>query len=114
MKLLIDTLVLLCKKGEERVPFSRRISFFHGEMSTGKSTIAELIDYCLGGTLQRTPAIQSELVGAQLQAVVGDAAVLIERNPNTTTSVEVTWESEGESGRENLPLQAGELPIINE
>lgn len=114
MKLLMESLVLLCKQSEERVRFGRRLSFFHGEMSTGKSTIAELIDYCLGGSLQKTPAIQSELVGVQLQAVVGDTALLIERNPNTTTSVEVSWEREGEAGRENLPLAAGEVPIVGD
>jgi hypothetical protein len=114
MKLLLDSLVLLCKQSEERVPFGRRLSFFHGEMSTGKSTIAELIDYCLGGSLQKTPAIQSELVGVQLQASAANTALLIERNPNTTTSVEVSWEREGEAGRENLPLAAGEVPIVGD
>ncbi|MET3790979.1 AAA family ATPase [Aquamicrobium terrae] len=114
MKLLMESLVLLCKQSEERVHFGRRISFFHGEMSTGKSTIAELIDYCLGGSLQKTPAIQSELVGVQLQAVIRDTALLIERNPNTTTSVEVSWERDGEAGRENLPLAAGEVPIVGD
>ena len=110
--MLMESLVLFCKQSEERVRFGRRLSFFHGEMSTGKSTIAELIDYCLGGSLQKTPAIQSELVGVQLQAIVGDTALLIERNPNTTTSVEVSWEHDGESGRENLPIAAGEVPIV--
>lgn len=114
MKLLIDTLVLLCKQSEERVKFSSRLSFFHGEMSTGKSTIAELIDYCLGGSLQRTPAIQSELVGVQLQAVAGDVNLLIERNPAAATSVELIWQGHGETGRENLPLAAGEQPIIGD
>jgi len=109
MKLLIENLVLLCRQSEERIRFSPRLSFFHGQMSTGK-----LIDYCLGGSLQKTPAIQSEMVGAQLQAIVGDTAVLVERNPSTTSSVELTWESQGETGRENLPLQAGSQPVVSE
>lgn len=81
-------------------------------MSTGKSTIAELLDYCLGGSLQKTPAIQSELVGVQLHAQVGDVDLLIERNPSSITSVELIWQGDGETGRENLPLAAGEQPII--
>jgi hypothetical protein len=112
MRLLLDTLVLLCRSSEERVQFSPRLSFFHGEMSTGKSTIAELVDYCLGGSLQKTPAIQSELVGVQLQAVAGDVSVLIERNPGATSSVEMTWEGDGDVGHENLPLAANEQPVI--
>jgi hypothetical protein len=114
MKLLIQNLVLLCRQSEERIYFSSRLSFFHGQMSTGKSSIAELIDYCLGGSLQKTPAIQSEMVGAQLQLTVGDTALLVERNPSTTGSVELTWESQGEAGRENLPLQAGGQPVAGE
>lgn len=114
MKLLVDALVLFCRQSEERVRFSSRVSFFHGEMSTGKSTIAELIDYCFGGSLQKTPAIQSELVGVQLQAVADETSLLIERNPSSTASVEVTWESKSDAGRENLPLIAGERPIVGE
>ena len=57
---------------------------------------------------------QSELVGVQLQAVAGDTSLLIERNPNTTTSVEGTWEGDGEAGRENLPRQPGEVPVIGD
>jgi hypothetical protein len=83
-------------------------------MSTGKSTIAELINYCLGGSLQKTPAIQSELVGVQLQAIAGNVSLLIERNPSTTSSVEVTWEGIGEVGRENLPIVASEQAIVGE
>ena len=66
----------------------------------------------LGGSLQKTPAIQSELVGVQLQVSVGNTALLIERNPNNATSVEVSWDRDGEMGRENLPLAAGEQPVV--
>jgi hypothetical protein len=38
-------------------------------MSTGKSTIVEMIDFCFGGTLVRTPAVTSEVVGVQLVRV---------------------------------------------
>jgi hypothetical protein len=114
MKLSLDTLVLLCRGSEERIQFSHRLSFFHGEMSTGKSTIAELLDYCLGGSLQKTPAIQSELVGVQLQAVAGDVRLLIERNPSTSSTVELTWEGNEEIGRENFPIIAGERPVLGE
>jgi hypothetical protein len=114
MKLLLDTLVLLCRQSEERIRFSPRLSFFHGEMSTGKSTIAELVDYCLGAGLQRTPAVQSELVGVQLQALAGGISLLIERNPSASSSVEMTWEGDGETGRENLPIAAGDHPVVGD
>jgi uncharacterized Zn finger protein (UPF0148 family) len=83
-------------------------------MSTGKSSVAELIDYCLGGSIKKTPAIQSELVGVQLHVTVGDVVLLIERNPTTTSSVEVSWENAEQVGRENLPLQAGDQAVVGD
>jgi hypothetical protein len=47
MKLTIEALTLTCRGGSERLEFSRQLNFFHGEMSTGKSSIAALVDYCL-------------------------------------------------------------------
>jgi len=114
MRLLLDSLTLLCKQSEERVTFGARLSFFHGEMSTGKSTIAELIDYCLGGSLNKTPAIQSELVGVQLHASAGEAALLIERNCDVATSIEVTWDRDGTAGHENLPIATAPAPVIGD
>lgn len=114
MKLQIETLKLFCKQSEESIKFGPSLSFFYGEMSSGKSTIAELVDFCLGGRLVRTPAISSELVSTQLEGTIGDTRVLIERSLEARNSVEVSWESDGEFGRETFPIQAGQEPILNE
>ena len=114
MKMHFESLTLFCRQSEEHVRFGTSVSFFHGEMSSGKSTIVELLDYCLGGGLVRTPAVGSELISTQLEGTIGDTKILIERSVDVSTSVEVSWESNGEFGRETFPIQAGQVPVYNE
>ncbi|HEX7115990.1 MAG TPA: AAA family ATPase [Steroidobacter sp.] len=93
MKLQLKYLRLVCKKGIEIVEFAERLSFFHGEMSVGKSSIPALVDYCFGGRFPKTPALDSELVSVQLNVRLGDNDVLIERVPSDATYVQVSWQT---------------------
>ncbi len=112
MKIKFQKLVLLCKKSEEVIDFSRQITYFHGQISAGKSSIVRLIDYCLGGDLEKTPALSQEMVSVQLFAIVGTNTVLFERSINDTTSVQVTWTNkEKESSTVLAPLSAKQSPI---
>lgn len=52
-------------------------------MGAGKSTIARLIDYCFGGGLDMTPALQSEFVSAMLVFNINDVPVRLERAVNS-------------------------------
>jgi hypothetical protein len=112
MKLL--KLVLLCKEGEERVPFSPKLSFFHGEMSTGKSTVVEMVNYCLGASLVRTPAVTSEVVGVQLLLEAGGNETLIERSIDASGRVTVSWKRGEEQRLETLPLVASPDPLVGD
>ncbi len=112
MKLELKQLKLLCRQGEEIVPFSPDLSFFHGEMAAGKSSIPELVNYCLGGGLVYTTALREELVSLELEFSVGDTKILVERNPGVATLIDVTWEGEEQFGRATLPLQAKNDPVI--
>ena len=114
MTIRIGHLSLLCRKSEERIDFADRVSFFHGEMSTGKSTIVEAVSYCLGGSMTETPAVKSELVGVQLEATFDETSVLVERSLSTKTSLDVAWKSPSEQGRETLPLAAAQQPIVGD
>lgn len=96
MKIRFETLKLICRKSEELIDLSSQISFFHGELSAGKSTIARLIDFCLGASLETTTAIQQEMVAAQLTLQIGDNHVLIERNKGENL-LQVSW------SRPNVP-----------
>ncbi len=97
MKIRFETLKLICRKGEEVIDLSSHISFFHGQLSAGKSTIARLVDFCLGGSLEATTAIQQEMVAVQLTLQVCDDLVLIERNKGENF-LQVSW-----SGPNNPP-----------
>ena len=91
MKFQFNSLKLQCQKSIELIEFSPQITHIHGQISTGKSSVVRLIDYCLGGHLERTPAISREMVSAQLSANIGDAEVLLERLATPTDELQVTW-----------------------
>lgn len=114
MKLKIENLQLLCKQSNEEVPFGEHISFFHGEMGAGKSTIVEMVNFCLGGKLVKTPAISSEVLAVKLLLTVGQTEVLLERDLRSTTSVIASWKNNDELGRLELPFEAGTEPLYGD
>jgi len=114
MKIKLIKLQLLCKESEEEVPFGSHVSFFHGEMGAGKSTIAEMINFCLGGNLVNTPAVSSEVISVRLFAEVGDSELLLERDLNSSKSVVASWKNEEELGRLDLPFEAVTEPIYDD
>lgn len=90
MKIRVHTLKLLCRQSEEVLNFSRNITFIHGTLSLGKSTVVRLIDFCLGGDLELTTAIQREFLAAAMTLDVNDREVLIERSKGEGF-VRVSW-----------------------
>jgi rubrerythrin len=113
MTIRLLELRLVCRKGDEAIRFSPQISFFHGELSTGKSTIARLVDYCLGGKLMETPAIRDELVSVRLRAKVGSYQVLFERGVKDAGRLTATWESAaGDRDMAVVPLKSSEVPVV--
>lgn len=89
------------------------MTFLYGPVGTGKSTVARLVDYCLGGDLERTPAVQQEFVSAQLYVDLGVYACTLERSATDTQAMRVSW-SRGEDEIEsvNAPLDASDAPIL--
>lgn len=109
----IISLKLLCKKSEELIQFGSRVSFFHGRMSSGKSTIVEMVNFCLGGKLVRTPAVSSEVIKVQLTIRFSDKEILFERTISSST-VDVSWNEGEELFLESLPLSAGDEPVVGD
>lgn len=99
MNFRIKTLTLVFKRSTEVIHFDR-ISYFFGQMGAGKSSIAHLIDYCLGGDLDLTPAFQQEFVAAALFIDVNGTEINIERQRSSDNIVAI-W---GETGNENTLL----------
>ncbi|OAN53517.1 hypothetical protein [Sphingobium sp. TCM1] len=111
MKIHLQTLKLLCRQSEEVLTFSRNITFIHGTLSLGKSTVVRLIDFCLGGNLEMTTAIQREFLAAALTLKVGDLDVLIERSRGEGF-VRVSW-MDPEDGPVSLQVRAkGDGPVV--
>jgi hypothetical protein len=112
MRIRLNTLQLQFRKQTELIDLTAQITFFHGPISSGKSSIARLIDYCLGGNLHATLALTQELVAATLDLSVGGYRVLLEREGLESSAVRATWSNaEGMTGAVLAPLHAGEEPV---
>jgi hypothetical protein len=113
MRIQFRQLILRTKKTSERIDFSEVVTFLHGPVGTGKSTVARLIDYCFGGDLEWTPALQSEFVAAELSAVLGGFRCNLERAAGDTQYIRVSWSgNEEEMGSVNAPLDAQDQSLI--
>jgi hypothetical protein len=109
MKLRLNHLELTCKRAVYTVPFDD-FTYFYGEMGTGKSTIARLIDYCFGGSLDMTPALQSEFVSVLLDLKINNLPVRLERASHAN-QILASWGSNADAQQLILParIAAGEV-----
>lgn len=110
MNLRIHLLVLEFKESIERIPF-RRFSYFYGQIGAGKTSMARLIDYCLGGRFtEYTSALQQEFVSASLHLTIGTIPLELRRDRDSDRVV-ATWLSDGQEKALALPARraAGEV-----
>lgn len=108
MNISLKLATIRTRRTTEKIYFSDSVTFLYGPVGTGKSTVARLIDYCFGGSLERTPAIQQEFVSVVLTAALGDYECTFERGAEDTQSVRVSWSrGDDERGSINAPLSAG-------
>ena len=111
MNFRINELVVHFKQGAERVPFSD-FTYFYGQMGAGKSTIARLIDYCLAGDMDLTPAMQSEFVAATLNMTVAGHDVTLTRN-RESDQIRAQWEKAGEPFDAIIPARTGNVEVVH-
>lgn len=115
MKIQLRHLIVRTRRTIEKISFSEAVTFLHGPVSTGKSTVARLVDYCLGGHLENTPALQQEFVAAELALTLGRYECTIERAAYDTQSVRLTWSGpEGDIGSINAPLHPQENSLLDD
>ena len=114
MNIRLTHLVVRTRQTTEELRFSETVTFLYGPVGTGKSTVARLIDYCFGGDLEWTPAIQQEFVSVVLRARLGEYECTLERGAEDTQAVRVTWaRGDDELGSANAPLAAGETALLD-
>src|SRR5277367_2195867 len=103
MRLRLQILELVCRESIEVIEF-KDISYFYGEMGSGKSTIARLIDFAFGGTIIMTPALQSEFVEVTLHLTVNDLPCVLTR-ARDSDQVRATWGPEGNQSQLMIPAR---------
>ena len=114
MKIKLRHLIVRTRRTTEKISFSETVTFLHGPVSTGKSTVARLVDYCLGGKLEKTPALQQEFVAVELALFLGNYECTIERAADDTQSVRLTWYGpSGDFGSVNAPLHTQKKPLLD-
>lgn len=73
MKLKMKKLYIYSQNGEDTVyNFSDGLTFIYGNVGTGKTTMLNLLMYCLGGEIIKTPAMVKCLDAVQLEISIQD------------------------------------------
>lgn len=110
-----NRLLVHCRQSVEEVAFSD-ITWFHGQISSGKSSILRLIDFCFGGDFVATPALSSEFIAAELQVKLGTNEVSMRRERGQRR-VAVDWVDEnGEFRQVIAPIDQADnaKPIVGD
>lgn len=110
MQLRLLNLTLTFSKSVEIIPFSP-VNYFYGQMGAGKSSIARLIDFCLGGTIDMSPALQSEFVSASLELNINGHDLILERQRDSTL-IAASWTVNDEKYDRIIPSRKAEGVVV--
>lgn len=110
MKFALLNLKLAFRKSTEVITFPR-VSYFFGPIGSGKSSIARLVDFCLGADVEWTPALQQELVSASLELELNGYALKLHRHRETDTVV-ATWPEGSDELQVALPARRAEGEVL--
>ena len=115
MRVRIRKLAVTTRRTVEVLDFASTVTFIHGPVGTGKSTVARLVDFCLGGRVERTPAVQREFVAATLSLDLGVHRCELERAATDGRTVRASWSTpDGKHGSVNAPLEAGAVALVDD
>ncbi|MEA9861306.1 hypothetical protein ABFU27_17185 [Xanthomonas campestris pv. raphani] len=103
MKMDFRVLTLILRKAEV-ILILPDFSYFYGPIGSGKSSIGRLIDFCLGATLDWTPALQQEFVAARLDLLLNDVPVSLERERDSNKVI-ASWSKESEQLQVSIPAR---------
>lgn len=110
MRLVLKKLHLSLKKSMVTIELPRVI-YFYGPIGSGKSSIGRLIDFCLGGRYEWTPALQAEMVSAALEISVNDVPVTLNRDRDSTNVV-AAWQEDNETLQVLVPSRTGRVEVL--
>lgn len=110
MKIHVTSLLLRLKRSTERIEFPN-LSYFYGPIGSGKSSIARLVDYCLGATVEWTPALQQELVSASLALEIGVTPLQLQRDIGSGQII-ATWREASDTLQVVLPAKVANGEVL--
>ncbi len=110
MQIRLRHLKLVFAASSENLIFED-VTYFYGQMGAGKSSIARLIDYCFGGRMDLSPALQSEFVSATLSLTVNDKPLSLERQRDNDYILS-SWSDEQGSYDRILPARNANGVVI--
>lgn len=112
MKLLLETLRVKTRKGIFEIPFSKKITYYYGQSSVGKSTILRLIDWCLGEeNIEKTAEIVDQFLGAKLSIILEEKKITLEREFGENEIV-IEFTEDNEELSRKIPIKQKDYPII--
>lgn len=115
MNIRIFRLTIQCRESREEVQFSPHVTFFHGQTGAGKSSIARMVDFCLGGPLEQTPAVRKEVVSIALDVQLGKTRFVLERESLDSNQVHVSWTDESATEHHLMaPIKPTSTPILGD
>src|SRR5206468_1227636 len=114
MRISVYSLTIQCKDSREIIAFSSQVSFFHGATSAGKSSIVRMIDFCLGGTLEITPAVRKEVLSVAIDVQLGDRRCNLERESLHAKHVHVIWTDEAGEHHLQVPVDPSSTPVYGD
>ncbi|MGQ8879620.1 hypothetical protein ACUTR7_19060 [Delftia sp. NA_296.1] len=112
MNLYLKSLHLVFRHSTETIEFGR-FNFYWGKIGAGKSSIARLIDYCFGGNIEWTYALQSEFLEAALSLELAGKDLTIHRQKGSTTVI-ATWQEGEQIEQVLLPTRRPDGVVIDE
>lgn len=110
MRFELKRLVLEFRRSTEVIEFPR-VRYFYGPIGSGKSSIARLVDYCLGGHVDWTPALQKEFVAATLDLNVNDISLTLCRQRDSNRIV-AKWADGNALLQVSLPARVADGIVI--
>lgn len=110
MKIVLKFLQLHFRKSVETIEFER-VNFFWGKIGAGKSSIARLIDYCLGADINLTPALQLEFVQAVLSLEVEGQRLTIYRERESSNIV-AAWKERDQTLEVIIPARKADGVVV--
>jgi hypothetical protein len=110
MNIRLIEILLTCRRSIEAISLTD-FNYFYGEIGAGKSTIARLIDYCFGGDIVMTPALQAEFVEVSLKLVINGSQCILSRE-RESNQVTATWGPETAQEQVMLPARRASGIVI--